>query len=124
MSLGSLFFKREEFACKCGCGFDVVDVELLDALEDVRYHFDAPVKITGPNRCAAHNATIPGAEPKSQHTLGKAVDFKVIGVHEDEVADYLEEQYPNTYGIGRYRGRTHLDVRETKARWDKRVKDV
>jgi hypothetical protein len=41
-------------------------------------------------------------------------------VHDDKVADYLEEKYPDKYGIGRYIGRTHLDIRKTKARWDNR----
>ena len=32
----SQYFKRSEFACKCGCGFNVVDTELLDVLIDVK----------------------------------------------------------------------------------------
>ena len=116
----SPFFKRHEFACECGCGFDVADSELLDVLEGIRFEFEAPVIITGGNRCAAHNKTIGGAD-KSQHIFGKAVDFKVKNVHEDVVATFLEQEYPNTYGIGRYNGRTHVDVREQKVRWDSRT---
>lgn len=113
-------FKRQEFACKCGCGFDVADIQLIKALEDVRKQFNGnAVTITSPCRCPAHNIKV-GGSTKSQHILGKAVDFKIANIHADDVADYLENRYQNTYGIGRYDGRTHLDVREKKARWDKR----
>ena len=30
---------RHEFACKCGCGFEAADVELVSGLEDVARHF-------------------------------------------------------------------------------------
>ena len=114
------YFKRNEFACNCGCGFDAVDKELLDVLTDVREYYNKPVIITGPNRCQAHNRKVGGAS-NSQHTKAMAVDFKVKGIHADEVADYLENKYRNKYGIGRYVGRTHIDVREDgPARWDNR----
>ena len=29
-------FSRSEFACKCGCGFDAVDVDLLAGLQALR----------------------------------------------------------------------------------------
>ncbi|WP_294962075.1 D-Ala-D-Ala carboxypeptidase family metallohydrolase [Sulfurimonas sp.] len=115
----SRFFDRNEFACKCGCGFDVVDIDVHDALEHVRFTFEKPVIITSGCRCAKHNKSIGGAE-SSQHILGKAVDFRVKDVHESVVASFLESEYPNKFGIGRYKGRTHLDVRDGKARWDAR----
>jgi hypothetical protein len=49
------------------------------------------------------------------------MDFWIKDVHADDVADYLESKYPSKYGIGRYVGRTHVDVRSDKAyRWDYR----
>ena len=114
------YFKRSEFACKCGCGFDVVDFELLHVLTDVREHFGKPVTMTSGNRCIQHNSMTVGASSKSMHVKGMAADFKVEGVHADVVADYLEAKYPDRYGIARYLGRTHIDVRSNKARWDKR----
>ena len=115
----SKHFNREEFACSCGCGKDTVDFELIVALEDVRGYFDAPIEITGGNRCKTRNTEIGGSE-RSQHIHCKASDFKVKGIHENRVADYLESKYPDKYGIGRYNGRTHLDIRKSKARWDNR----
>ena len=115
----SKHFKREEFECKCGCGFNSVDVVLLTVLEKIRNYFNEPVVITSGNRCIKYNAYIGGVND-SQHPKGMAVDFKVLNTFQDDVADFLERNYPYTFGIGRYDGRTHLDVREIKARWDKR----
>jgi uncharacterized protein YcbK (DUF882 family) len=110
-------FERSEFACQCGCGFCAVDVELLFVLEQTRRHFnDRPLHINSGCRCADHNGAIGGSNG-SMHTKGMAVDFFIKGVDAAKVADYLEKTFPDTYGIGRYPGRTHLDVREQKARW-------
>jgi len=114
------YFTRKEFACKCGCGFDTVDAELLGALISLREHFKSPIIITSGNRCKRHNAEIGGSE-NSQHMKSKAVDLKVTGIHENQVASYLESTYTTQYGIGRYTGRTHLDVRKSPARWNNRV---
>ena len=132
-------FNRSEFECECGCGFATADVEQVVVLEDLHSHFSGIygavyIEITGPCRCHKHNEKtqleddpeyIPGSS-RSKHMQGIACDFKVwIRWHEkqvpaDDVAQYLENQYPNKYGIGRYSNRTHLDVRPTAARWDKR----
>jgi uncharacterized protein YcbK (DUF882 family) len=124
-------FKREEFECQDNCGFNAVDVELLSVLMDVKQHFTrilgytATVTINSGCRCKAHNETVQrNANPnyvafssKSKHMYGTAADFRVGDIHEDDVVAYLEKKYPDKYGIGRYIGRTHLDVRPTKARW-------
>lgn len=110
-------FSRKEFACKCG--YDTVDVELIALLEDMRSHFKERITINSGARCPTHNKK-EGGGVASQHLFGKAGDVVVEGVHADAVANYLEAKYPNKYGIGRYIGRTHIDVRQTPARWDNR----
>lgn len=123
-----IYFTRDEFTCKCGCGFDTVDYELVRIMDDVRAYFNKPVIISSGCRCKTHNdAVILKYNPlykigtsRSKHMYGIACDFVVVGIHEDIVADYLEKKYPNTYGIGRYKGRTHVDSRYEKARWDLR----
>ena len=57
----SKHFKREEFACKCGCGQDTVDHSLIEILERVREFFGKPITITSGNRCTTHNKKIGGA---------------------------------------------------------------
>ena len=124
-------FHRSEWECKCGCGFNTVDGELIRVLEDVRSHFSglygrARVSIAGGNRCWKRNGETPGAAINSLHVHGKAADFKVFHlvagddwqqVAPDEVALYLERTYPIRYGVGRYNNRTHVDVRPYMARW-------
>jgi len=129
---------RWEFECPCPCGVDTVDFELPTVLQKCINHFqekypsyDVGVHINSGNRCVAYNATIDGASPTSKHTEYRAVDFFLydknsgsyktgVRIHADEVADYLEDKYPFKYGIGRYNGRTHLDTRSTRTRWDSR----
>lgn len=111
-------FNRAEFACKCGCGFDTVDIKLGKVLQALRTHFGKPVEVNSGCRCPEHNRRV-GGSPGSQHLFGRAADVIVAGVHADVVADYLEARWPNC-GIGRYIGRTHVDTRGTPARWDYR----
>lgn len=110
------FFTRKEFSCHCGCGFDVVDAELLARLTQLREHFCSPVIINSGCRCPQHNQKI-GGSPNSQHMLGKAADIVVRGTHPSIVWDYLQCHYETTYGLGLYDNFVHFDVREAKARW-------
>ena len=109
-------FKREEFACHCNCGQDTVDVELILILEDLREHFGVPVVINSGNRCVLHNAEIGGAK-KSQHVRSKAADIVVKGVESREVYSYLNEIYPDRYGMGLYVDFVHIDCRSERRRW-------
>lgn len=110
------YFKKSEFKCKC-CGVSIVDVELGDVLDDVREYFNAPVTITSGYRCEKHNKAVGGAK-NSQHMQGIASDIKVSGKAPSEVYKYLNDKYPDKYGIGLYGNWTHIDVREAKARWN------
>lgn len=110
-------FSRKEFACKCGCGFDTVDVETLAVLEDVREQFGAPVTIHSGCRCLVYNRRVGGAL-NSQHMRARAADIAVFGVAPSKIATYLEKKYPDKYGIGRYGTFTHVDTRSgVTARW-------
>ncbi|MDB4681394.1 D-Ala-D-Ala carboxypeptidase family metallohydrolase [bacterium] len=111
-------FSRWEFACKCDCGFSTADYQLIEVLEDVREHFDSGVTINSGCRCVSHNHN-EGGSTRSKHLEGIAADFYVQGVDAERVYFYLVDKYPNSKGIGKYDGRTHVDVRVNKARWDK-----
>ena len=113
----SAHFTRDEFACKCGkCGFDTVDTELLTLLEIIRNHFDSPVHITSGARCAEWNAK-QGGYPTSQHLVGKAADIVVENYTPQQVQDFVEKHTPMRGGLGRYADFTHVDVRDSRARW-------
>jgi len=109
-------FFRHEFECNCGCGFDVVDVELVGLLERIRGHFKSPLTISSGARCLSWNQSV-GGSLNSQHLLGKAADISVKGVSEQEVADFAEETMPDRGGIGRYVNFIHVDVRDRRSIW-------
>jgi len=118
---------RDEAACKCGCGMDAADFELVNAIQECCDHFAGVLSvekvylgITSWNRCDYWNGH-EGGEKDSKHPDSKGVDFWIRGVHADNVADYLEEKYPGRYGVGRYKGRTHFDIAAgPERRWGKR----
>ena len=110
-------FKRKEFACQCGCGYDTADAELVSVLEALREALGGrPIIISSGARCPAHNKAIAGS-PRSQHLLARAADIVVRGVPADKVADMLDQLYPDSLGVGRYADFTHVDTRKGKARW-------
>lgn len=108
----SRHFKRKEAACKCGCGWDVADIDVVKILEHIRYHFKAPVIVNSWCRCKEYNTKIGGAK-KSQHILGKAADFTVKGVSPRDVQEFLKDWKG---GLGSYENFTHVDVGD-KRRW-------
>ena len=141
-------FSRREFACKDGCGFDTVDIELVNNLESLADNFLAQeqdhadpsknakqviVHINSGNRCAeydralkiknAQKAGIPFIDKpsKSQHRRYLYPGGERKKIDDDLIADELEMIYVARHGIGRYKGRTHYDIRANgPARWDNR----
>ena len=67
-------FKRSEFACSCGCGFDDIDSNLVKKLQAVRDEIGHPIKITSGCRCPAKNEEV-GGKPFSAHLSGFAADI-------------------------------------------------
>ena len=114
-------FSRREFSCKCGCGMDTVDAELIMVLENLRWGQGVggksrAITVSSGCRCEEHNRNEGGGD-NSQHLIGKAADIAVYGVTPKDVAEYLDKWHPDQYGIGRYETFTHIDVRSKMARW-------
>ena len=104
-------FKLEEFACKCGCGFDQVSMELVRALEVLRGRLgNRPITVNSGCRCEDHNRAVGGA-PNSYHLRGEAADIVVEGVDPHAVAKAAME-IPDLRGIGIYPSWTHVDIRD------------
>jgi len=116
-------FSRAEFACKCGCGFNTVDSELLEGLQ----HYSTRLQTLHPKkrvsiivnsgcRCVEYNNKQNGAK-KSQHLFGRAADIvaKIDGVKisPQEVADFFNSAHPN-FSTGVYKTFTHVDTRSGK----------
>lgn len=117
----SKHFSRFEFDCVCGCGFDSVDVGLLNWLEKIRTHFGSPVIITSGCRCLNHNRTIKNSKDTSQHIKAKAIDFHIPGIDLEIIYDYVDTMIDGTGGLGIYDTFIHLDNRKKNIRWDFRI---
>ena len=131
---------RHEFACKDGCGMDAVDFILVKVVQETIDYFETRYKkvqviVNSGDRCLSHNEAVqkeynPNYVPlssKTQHLLCKAGDFVFQywdngwkTIPSTIVYSYLDSKYPDTFGIGLYSNRVHLDVRKFKARWDSR----
>ena len=106
-------FSSHEFACKCGCGYDEVDPELINLLEKMRSFIGGAVRINSGCRCENHNNAVGGAR-HSVHKLGQAADIMVGGGwHRRRVLDAAVAC--GAEGIGVARTFIHVDVHEGTA---------
>lgn len=113
----SKHFQIKEFGCR-HCG-DVQNLssELLAVLELVRLKFGKPVTVTSGYRCKVHNDNV-GSTDASQHRKGTAADIVIKGVKPKEIYDYVNDTFPDSYGLGLYTnsGFVHIDVKQGKKR--------
>ena len=120
---------RYELACSDGCGFASMDFETVNVVQETCDHFaeelgvdKVALHINSAARCFKYNRKPksqggPGSNDESQHPRANALDFSIDGVSSNDIYDYLDERYPDLYGIGRYNTFTHLDTRTGRARW-------
>jgi len=108
-------FTREEFACKCGCGFNTVDYEMVFLLQDLRDYWDKPVTITSGCRCEKHNVKV-GGHYNSGHLRAEAIDFYVKDISPTKIHNWIDSKYPDRYKLGNGKDFTHWGL-GTKARW-------
>ena len=75
------YFKKEEFACNCGCGRNKINVEdFVDLLDDARHRAGVIFKITSGYRCPIKNRSV-GGSSTSSHLKGLAADIAVPNSH-------------------------------------------
>ena len=86
------YFKRSEFACKCGrCGGFPAEPreEMVRIADKIRAHFGAPAHVVSGLRCPAHNKAV-GGKANSQHMYGEACDIRVDGVGWEQLLAYTK----------------------------------
>ena len=94
-----------EWRCRCGCGGgdDVVSQRLLDLFDLLRERVGCALQINCVYRCPAHNASIPGAVPNSQHVLGTAMDIQCPKcLTSGQFKWYVETTFDETGGFDAY----------------------
>lgn len=109
-------FKVSEFACSDGSDTVFISDDLIKVLENIRNHFESPVTVISGYRTDYHNRRINGAK-FSQHKYGMAADIVVKNVPANDVQNYIDEIWGDTYGMGIADRYTHIDVRNNRARW-------
>ncbi|SHH32996.1 D-Ala-D-Ala carboxypeptidase family metallohydrolase [Desulfofustis glycolicus] len=114
----STHFNRQEFTCRCGCGFDTVDAELLTVLQWLRWETGKPVRISSGCRCEKYNIRVKGAK-RSKHLTGRAADIVVDEYQPAEIFHLIDTNFPDRLGLIEYGAFVHIDTREGKYR-DKR----
>jgi uncharacterized protein YcbK (DUF882 family) len=75
------YFDHGEFACRCGCGTNIIDGELVSRLNMARGIARIPFRVTSGCRCETHNRDVGGVD-SSAHVLGYAADIAVRGSRE------------------------------------------
>lgn len=106
-------FSRKEFACKDGCGLDVIDERLVNRLQVIRDILNVPILVHSGCRCAQHNADI-GGKHHSLHLAGKAIDWSVDDLDKFMEAGKLLKNWSG--GYHQYIDFFHIDIGR-KRRW-------
>ena len=107
-------FKAKEFQCKDKSEYLLIATELIEVLEKIRNHFNAPVIINSGYRTPSWNFKVNGAST-SYHCKGMAADIVVKGHSSKEVARFADSIMEEG-GVISYTNFTHIDVREEKYR--------
>jgi zinc D-Ala-D-Ala carboxypeptidase len=69
-------FKKSDFDCHCGCGFNIISESLVTILDKVRDDVGFPIIITSGCRCQKYNDRLSDSVPDSSHLKGLAVDIQ------------------------------------------------
>jgi len=93
-------FQSSEFNCKSGeptpLNFRKNIEHLANQLEIMRSFCDLPIIISSGYRSIEQNKLVGGAT-KSQHLIGKAADFHIVGVHPNHI--YLAFKFAIDNGV-------------------------
>ena len=75
------WFKRSEFACRCGCGKNNMNENFLAMLNNARENAEVRFNINSGYRCETHNIDV-GGSTTSSHPKGLAADIEAITSHQ------------------------------------------
>jgi len=102
------FFKKEDFACRCGCGLNNISFDLVRKLNIARFLCGFPFIVNSAVRCISHNKFVSGSV-SSSHLLGFAVDIAV----KSPLQRFKMVQVLMSLGfdrIGIYKDFIHIDI--------------
>ncbi len=73
------YFKREEFACHCGCGTNGIQDSFIEKLDLLRETYGKPIIVSSGYRCPKHNSAVSSTGATGPHTTGRAADILIRG---------------------------------------------
>ena len=104
-------FYEDEFACKCGCGLNGINRELVNLLQKLREDFNSPMVVTSGLRCPEWNTKSKGSS-NSSHLWGEAVD---IGITDGMMRyKFVQKAQKHFQRIGIAKTFVHIDVENMK----------
>lgn len=111
---GIKYFIKNEFECRCGCGFNCIDEDLVKALDNSRKLANVKFIINSACRCEKYNSSKEvGGEINSSHLKGLAVDIH-ISSDRDRFKILTSLLYNGFNRIGVYKNFIHCDLDKTK----------
>ena len=118
-------FKVSEFACHCGCGYNVIDQRVINMAQTIREALGVPVHVNSGCRCEKRNAAVGGVKG-SKHTKGKAADlscsFGAAKMFETVKKLHAEGKLPDLDYCIRYKTFIHIDCGgKRKSLWEIRA---
>lgn len=125
MANNTKHFNVSEFACKCGCGFNIIDQRVMNMAETIRLALGVPVHVNSGCRCDKHNKSVGGVKA-SNHTKGLAADLscsKGAKVMFDTVRKlHADGKLPDLDYCIRYKNFIHIDCGgKRKSLWEVRA---
>ncbi len=95
------YFPEQPWACKCGCGFALVNPTFVQMLNVARYHANTAFHMNSVCRCLEHNAA-EGGKPTSDHVTGEGGDIRAVNSHKrDKILRGLRKAGFRRIGIGK-----------------------
>lgn len=108
------YFKREEFACKCGCGTNEISDEFITVLDTLRGQAGFPFRISSGYRCADHPEEAKKEKP-GQHHEGIAADILIDTSAQRHALLDCAFRDGRFNGVGIANTFVHLDIRDKPA---------
>ena len=107
-------FDKTEFECKCGCGFNIINEDLVKRLDLARNLANVKFVINSGCRCEKYNISKEvGGEIKSSHLKGFAVDIH-ISTDRDRFLILKSLLLLGFTRLGVYKNFIHCDIDKTK----------
>ena len=102
-------FEVWEFACGCGCGYEDIDLKLVDKLQMLRDLVGKPIIVTSGCRCKLYNKHIGGVY-NSPHLYGLGADIYCEGMPRYFLA-HMAAKNIEGIRIGIYDKHLHIDIK-------------